>query len=99
MSLAPRRLAQFCCVAIVLAGLMPWAAFTGRLLGVAVESHKPLTMSVLAWLVMLVPLWVAWFATSAWSRRDESAVPALLMAAPPLIVTALFLAVPGVVPN
>lgn len=99
MSLAPRRLAQLGCVAIVIAGLAPWASFTGRMLVKAIESHQPLTMSVVAWVVMLVPLWVAWFAMSAWSRRNETAMPAMLMAAPLVVVTALFLTVPGVGAN
>ncbi len=97
MSRAPRRLTQISCVAMVVFGLLPWAFLTGGLILRAINSQQPLTMSVAAWMVLLVPLWVMWFAAAAWSKRDETAMPAVLMAAPVAVVVALFLVVPAVV--
>jgi len=97
MSRSPRRLTQISWIAIVVFGLLPWALLTGGLVLRAIASHQPLTMSVAAWMVLLVPLWVMWFAASAWSKRDETAIPAVVMAAPVAVVMALFLVVPAVV--
>ena len=96
MSLDRNRLTQISCIAMVLVGLLPWGFLTARLVLRAIDSHLPLTMSVAAWMVLLVPLWVVWFAIAAWAKRDESTLPAVLMAAPVAVVTALFLVVPGV---
>ncbi len=95
MSRAPCRMTQWSCVALVVLGLLPWALLVGSLLYRAVNSQLPITMSVIAWLVLLVPMWVAWFAISAWNQRHETAVPAMIMAAPVVLVTALFLALPA----
>lgn len=96
MSLTRHRLTQVSCVAMVLVGLLPWAFLAGGLILRAIDSRQPLTMSVAAWIVLLVPLWVMWFAIAAWARRDESALPAVVMAAPVAVVTGLFLVIPSV---
>jgi len=96
MSRAPCRVTQFSCVAMVLFGLLPWALLVGGLVLRAIDSRLPLTMSVVAWMVLLVPLWVMWFAAAAWSKRDETAAPAVMMAAPVAVVMALFLVIPAV---
>lgn len=95
MSRAPRRLTQISCVAMVVLGLLPWTFLVGGLVLRAINSQQPLAMSVIAWIVLLVPLWVIWFAAAAWSKRDESAAPAVLMAAPVAVVLALFLVIPA----
>lgn len=95
MSRAPRRLTQLSCVAMVVLGLLPWTFLVGGLVLRAINSQQPLAMSVIAWIVLLVPLWVIWFAAAAWNKRDESAAPAVLMAAPVAVVLALFLVIPA----
>lgn len=99
MSRAPCRVTQLSCVAMVLFGLMPWALLVGGLLLRAIESRLPLTMSIVAWMVLLVPLWVIWFALAAWSKRNETAKPAVMMAAPVAVVMALFLVIPAAGPH
>lgn len=100
MSRAPCRLTQLSCVLLVVLSAAPWAWLSGDLVLQAIHSRLPLTLSVAAWLVMLVPLWVCWFALIAWQRRHESSAPAIVMAAPLLVVTTAFLLMPqaGVLP-
>ena len=82
MKPAPSRYLQIGCAAIALLGFAPWAlVFAGTMLG-AIESQSPLAMSFAAWLVLLIPVWVIWFAIMAWRDRDVSAKPAVLMAIP-----------------
>ncbi|MEQ1717469.1 MAG: hypothetical protein ABL907_16075 [Hyphomicrobium sp.] len=95
MSRTPCRLTQLSCVAMVALGLLPWALLVGALLLRAIDSTLPLTMSLLAWVVLLVPVWVGWFAVIAWRQRDETALPAVLMAAPFVVVTAMFMMLPS----
>lgn len=95
MSLDPFRTTQWSCVAVVAMGMMPWALLVGSLLVRAIDSASPLTMSVVTWVVLLVPLWVAWFGALAWRHRNETAAPALIMAAPILLITALFMLIPS----
>jgi hypothetical protein len=91
------RLTQWFCVLLTLVGLLPWAATAASLVYRAIESPVPLTMSVAAWLAMLVPLWVAWFGVLAWSKRDETALPAVMMTLPIIVCIALFFVIPDVV--
>lgn len=88
------RVTQFSCIAVVVLGLLPWGLLVGALLLEAIASPLPLTMSLAAWAVALVPLWVTWFAIVAWRKRDESALPAVLMALPSSVVTAWFVLMP-----
>ena len=84
---APSRMLQYACAVVALVGFAPWAfMFSGTVLH-AIESKQPLAMSVAAWLVLLVPIWVVWFALVAWQRRDASITPAVLMALPAVIIT------------
>ena len=73
----PCRFTQLSCIALVMLGLLPWGLLVGALMFEAIDSALPLTMSLAAWLVLLLPLWVMLFAIVAWRRRDESAVPAV----------------------
>lgn len=91
---SPCRLTQVSCVAMVALGLLPWGLMVGGLLLHAIESSVPLTMSLAVWLVLLVPMWVVLFAIVAWRKRNESAIPAVLMALPSAIVTGLFMLLP-----
>lgn len=91
---APSRALQIGCAVAALVGFLPWGIiFDGMVLG-AIESHAPLTMSVIAWFVLLVPVWVLWFAFLAWTERDVSARPAILMAIPAVVITALMITLP-----
>ena len=94
MPRAPCRLTQMSCIALVMLGLLPWGLLVGGLMLEAIDSSLPLTMALAAWLVLLVPLWVLWFAIVAWRKRNESAVPAVLMAVPSVVVSALFMLMP-----
>lgn len=94
MSRTPCRITQLSCAVTAALGFLPWGLLLAAATLQAIESPDPLTMSVAAWLVLLVPLWVLWFAVVAWNRRHESAMPALLMAAPAVVVTAMLLALP-----
>lgn len=94
MSLSRFRLVQFSCVALVALGTLPWLLLASAMLITAVQSSSPLAMSVAAWVVLLVPLWVAWFAVAAWSKRDETSAPAVMMALPLPFVAMLFMLVP-----
>ena len=86
---APSRLLQIACAVVAVIGFAPWAfMFSGTVLR-AIESERPLAMSVAAWLVLLVPVWVIWFALVAWRQRNASVTPAVLMALPALIITGL----------
>lgn len=95
MSRVPTRLTQLSCVALVVAGLTPWTLLLAGLHVRAIDSTIPLTMSIAVWMVLLVPLWVLWFAVTAWDKRNETALPAIIMAAPVALVTALFLVIPA----
>ena len=87
MAPAPSRKLQIACAIVAVAGIAPWAlTFSGSVLR-AIESEQPLAMSVAAWLVLMVPVWVVWFAVVAWRQRNASATPAVLMALPALIIT------------
>ena len=90
----PCRLTQFSCIAMVALGLLPWGLLVGALALHAIDSSVPVAMSVIVWLVLLVPLWVALFGTVAWRKRHETALPAVMMAAPILVITAVFLMMP-----
>jgi membrane protein DedA with SNARE-associated domain len=81
-------------VATTLLGFLPWGLVVGAMTLQAIESPSPLTMSVVTWLVLLLPLWVAWFAVVAWNKRDETAMPAVLMALPAIVATVMLLAMP-----
>ncbi len=95
MPRSPCRLTQWSCVALTVLGLLPWALMCGALVYRAIHSPVPLTMSVVAWVAMLVPLWVIWFGSIAWHKRHESAFPAMVMAAPLVMCTAVFLLMPA----
>lgn len=95
MSETPCRITQWSCIALVVLAVAPWALLTAGLVYRAVNSSQPLTSTLVAWMVLLVPLWVFWFAAAAWEQRHESAMPALVMAAPAPLVTALFFLVPA----
>ena len=82
MPRTPCRFTQMSCVAMVVLGLLPWALLVGALMLHAIQSPVPLTMSVVTWLVLLVPVWVIWFAIVAWRKRNETVLPAVLMAVP-----------------
>ncbi len=88
------RLTQAVCIALATLGLFPWALMCGALMIRAIESRLPLTMSVVAWMAMLVPFWVLWFGAIAWSKRNETAIPAMIMAAPLVICMGLFMLIP-----
>lgn len=94
MSLSQFRVVQLSCIALVVLGTLPWLLLASAMLLKAVQSTSPLAMSVAAWIVLLVPLWVAWFAVAAWSKRDETPAPAVLMALPLPFVGMLFMLVP-----
>ena len=95
MPRAPCRLTQLSCIAFVVLGLLPWGLLVGALTLDAIGSSMPLAMSLAAWLVLLVPLWVSWFAIVAWRQRNQSAFPAVLMAVPCAIVMAWFMLLPA----
>lgn len=95
MPQSPFRFTQWSCVVLTMLGLMPWATTAGSLVYHAIESPVPLTMSVAAWLAMLVPVWVAWFGALAWSKRNESAVPAVVMTLPIVVCIGLFFVMPA----
>lgn len=90
----PSRITQVSCATAGFVGLIPWGFLTPSLINSSISSATPLTMSVATWLVVLVPIWVGWFAVMAWDRRDVSSVPAVLMAVPAIVVTALLIALP-----
>ncbi len=93
MTPAPSRSLQIACAVVACLGFAPWGlVFAGALVG-AIESKSPLFMSVAAWIVLLIPVWVIWFATVAWRERDVSAKPAVLMAVPGALFTVLAVAV------
>lgn len=94
MSSSPCRVTQLSCLATTLLGMLPWGILVGAMTLQAVESHSPLTMSVATWLVLLLPLWVGWFAIVAWNKRNETALPAVLMALPAIVATVMLLAMP-----
>lgn len=94
MKPAPSRFLQIVCAMIAVIGFAPWAlVFAGAVLG-AIESRSPLVMSFAAWLVLLIPIWVIWFAIVAWRDRDVSAKPAVLMALPGALCTVLAMTTP-----
>ena len=83
------RIVQAICVAVVVAAIVPWSDLVGSTVIGAIHSKQaPLAMSIAAWFVLLVPLWVIWFALRAWEQRDESYRDAVIMAVPPVIVSA-----------
>jgi hypothetical protein len=91
---APSRRLQIACAIVALFGFTPWTfMFSGTVLN-AIESERPLAMSVAAWLVLLVPLWVVWFALVAWRERNATVTPAVLMALPALIIAGLHALLP-----
>ena len=92
---SPCRLTQVSCIAMVALGLLPWGLLVGALALHAIDSSVPVTMSVVVWLVLLVPMWVAWFGSVAWRKRHETAIPAVVMAAPIVVITALFFMLPS----
>jgi len=96
MASAPRgrAIVQVSCAAIALLGFLPWAVVLAEALLQAIESPLPLQHSLLAWLVLLVPLWVLWFAIVSWRKRNETVMPAMLMAAPAVLITLLAIAMP-----
>ena len=90
----PSRRLQFACAIVACVGFAPWAfMFSGTVLN-AIESEQPLAMSVAAWLVLLVPIWVIWFALVAWRERNATVTPAVLMALPALIISGMRLLSP-----
>ena len=97
MPRAPSRMTQYVCVAITVAATVPWVLLVGALLIRAVDSSQPLTMAIIAWLVMLVPMWVAMLAAIAWKKRNETERPAVIMALPPLGISALFFFMPATI--
>ena len=88
------RIVQLLCAAVAVIGFLPWGQMLAGTIGRAIESNAPLMLSVAAWLVLLVPIWVLWFAVVAWHQRHVSARPAVLMAVPAVVVTALLVALP-----
>lgn len=94
MSPSPCRITQLSCLATTLVGVLPWGIVVGAMTLQAIESSSPLTMSVVTWLVLLLPLWVAWFAVVAWNKRHETALPAVLMALPTIVAIVMLLAMP-----
>ena len=80
------RLVQIACAVVAIAGLAPWASMFGAIVSRAIDSEQPLIMCVAAWLVMLMPVWVIWFALVAWRRRDFSLTPAILTTLPTLLI-------------
>ena len=88
------RTIQIVCALIAALGFLPWALMLGDATLQAIESPLPLRHSLLAWLVLLVPLWVTWFAIVTWHHRNETSMPALLMAAPGALISLLALSVP-----
>jgi hypothetical protein len=95
VSAAPSRILQICCAVAAVLGFLPWGRMFGDTVFQAIESPSPLAMSLAAWLVLLVPLWVVWFAILAWQNRNVSVRPAVLMALPAVVITALVLALPS----
>jgi hypothetical protein len=94
MAPAPSRKLQVACAIVAFVGLAPWGLmFSGTVLH-AIESEQPLAMSVAAWLVLLVPVWVIWFALVAWRDRNATVTPAILMALPALIIGGVQLLLP-----
>jgi cytochrome bd-type quinol oxidase subunit 2 len=94
MPRCPNRITQWSCVAITAVCLVPWALLVGTLVIRAIDSRQPLAMSLFAWIVLLVPLWVIMLAVVAWQKRDESERPAVLMALPLVAISALFFMLP-----
>lgn len=94
MSRGPCRITQLSCLAATLLGVLPWGLVVAAMMLQAIESSSPLTMTVATWLVLLLPLWVAWFAVVAWNKREETALPAVLMALPTIVATVMLLAMP-----
>lgn len=93
---APSRVLQISCAIAALLGFLPWGLmFADTVIG-AIESRSPLLMSVAAWFILLVPVWVIWFAIVAWRERNVSIKPAVLMAIPGLLFAALAVTVPFV---
>jgi hypothetical protein len=90
----PRLIVQIVCATIALLGFLPWALVLGEAMLQAIESPLPLQHSLMAWLVLLVPLWVIWFAIVSWRKRNETVMPAMLMAAPAVFITLLAIAMP-----
>ncbi len=90
----PYRKTQLFCIVLVVVGLLPWGLLSAALMLEAIDGAVPLVMSVAAWLVLLVPLWVVWFAVLAWRRRNETAMPAVLMACPSVVSSALYVLMP-----
>jgi hypothetical protein len=95
MKPAPSRHLQIVCAIIALIGFLPWGLMLAGTIGRAIESNVPLALSVAAWLVLLVPVWVIWFAVAAWQQRHVSARPAVLMALPAVLVTAFLVTLPA----
>lgn len=91
---APSRIVQIGCALAVVVGFLPWCLMVAFTVLGAIESTSPIAMTIAAWATLLVPVWVAWFATLAWRQRNISARPAVLMALPVLLVTAIVLALP-----
>ena len=84
-----RRLQVASAIAVV-PGFLPWSQLADNAVHGAIHSEQAaLTLSVVAWLLLLLPLWVAWFALRAWEQRNVSCLPAVLMAVPSLLVTAI----------
>ena len=96
MSHAPCRLTQLSCVALALGGMLPWGLLIAALTLRAIDAPVPFPPSLIAaCVVAMLPVWVAWFAVLAWRRRNETALPAVLMALPSAIVTALLMLLPA----
>ena len=91
MPRAPSRYLQIGCAIVAAVGFAPWAMTFARTVLTAIESETPLAMSIAAWLVLLVPVWVIWFGLLAWRERDASNTPALLMALPAVLIAGLSL--------
>ena len=94
MTRTPCRITQLSCAVTALLGFLPWGLLLAAATLQAIESPAPLTMSFAVWLVLLVPIWVVWFGVVAWNKRHESVMPAVLMAVPAIVVTAMMLALP-----
>ena len=91
---SPSRKLQIACAVVAFIGFAPWALMFSRTVLRAIESEQPLAMSVAAWLVLLVPVWVVWFAVIAWRDRNATVTPAVLMAMPALIIGGVRLLLP-----
>ena len=91
---SPSRKLQVICLLVACIGFAPWALMFSRTVLRAIESEQPLAMSVAAWLVLLVPVWVVWFGIIAWRDRNATVAPAVLMALPALIIGGVRLLMP-----